>query len=85
MERLEQLPGVRAAAMVNSLPLEGGIDMIFNIPRRPPANGQKFNGDVQWRFVSAHYFYVLGIPLRGPSVPNAGTGKDRDHLMKPWL
>ena len=63
-ERLEQLPGVQAAAMANSLPLEGGVDMIFNIPGRPPADGQKFNGDVQWRFVSSHYFDALGIPLR---------------------
>jgi predicted permease len=63
-ERLEQLPGVQAAAMASSLPMEFGVDMIFNIPGRPPANGQKFNGDVQWRFISAHYFDALGIPLR---------------------
>jgi putative ABC transport system permease protein len=64
VERVEQIPGVEAAAMANNLPVEEGVDMIFNIPGRPPAHGEKFNGDVQWRFVSAHYFSALGIPLR---------------------
>jgi hypothetical protein len=55
---------VEAAAMANNLPFEDGIDMIFNIPGRPPLEGFKFTGDVQWRFVSAHYFDALRIPLR---------------------
>ncbi len=63
-ERLEGLPGVAAASAANSLPLEGGMDMIFNIPGRPLAVGEKFAGDVQWRFVSGHYFEALRIPLR---------------------
>ena len=47
-----------------SLPFEDGLDMVFNIPGRPPLTGYKFTGDVQWRFVSAHYFEALRIPLR---------------------
>jgi predicted permease len=62
--RVERMPGVEAAAMVNNLPFEGGVDMIFNIPGRPPLAGFKFTGDVQWRFVSRHYFAALRIPLR---------------------
>ncbi|HXB73875.1 MAG TPA: ABC transporter permease [Candidatus Acidoferrales bacterium] len=61
--RAERLPGVEAAALASALPLWGRMDMIFDIPGRvPPADG-RFTGDVQWRFVSAHYFDVLQIPL----------------------
>jgi predicted permease len=64
VERVERMPGVEAAAMANRLPFEFGVDMIFNIPGRPPLEGYKFTGDVQWRIVSAHYFAALRIPLR---------------------
>jgi len=64
VERVERLPGVEAAAMANNLPFEDGPDMVFNIPGRPPLKGYKFTGDEQWRFVSAHYFNALRIPLR---------------------
>ncbi len=64
VERVEKIPGVQAAALANSLPFETGVDMVFDIPGRPPAEGYKFTGDVQWRFVSAHYFDALRIPLR---------------------
>ena len=63
VERAEQIPGVESAAMANSLPLWGTQDMIFDIPGRAALPGYKFTGDVQWRFVSAHYFDVLRIPL----------------------
>ena len=64
VERAERIPGVQTAAMSSELPFENGLDMIFNIPGRPPVEGYKFTGDVQWRFVSAHYFDTLRIPLR---------------------
>jgi predicted permease len=64
VERVERMPGVEAAAMSSELPFENGIDMIFNIPGRPPVEGYKFTGDEQWRLVSAHYFNALRIPLR---------------------
>jgi len=63
VERAERIPGVQSAAMANSLPLWGRQDMIFDIPGRSPLAGFKFTGDVQWRFVSTHYFDVLRIPL----------------------
>jgi predicted permease len=62
-ERAERIPGVESAALANSLPLWGHQDMIFDIPGRPPLKDFKFTADVQWRFVSAHYFDVLKIPL----------------------
>jgi predicted permease len=64
VERVEKIPGVQAAALANSLPFEAGVDMVFDVAGRPPAEGYKFTGDVQWRFVSAHYFDALRIPLR---------------------
>ncbi|MGH9401904.1 MAG: ADOP family duplicated permease [Terriglobia bacterium] len=64
VERIEHVPGVESAAVTSAMPLTGGgMDMIFNIPGRPPAKGQKFTGDVQWRIVSPEYFKVLRIPL----------------------
>jgi putative ABC transport system permease protein len=62
-ERAERIPGVESAALANSLPLWGHQDMIFDIPGRLPLKDFKFTADVQWRFVSAHYFDVLRIPL----------------------
>ena len=62
--RLERVPGVEAAALTNSLPLQQAMDMIFNIPGRPPLKGYKFTGDQLWVFVSPHYFEALKIPLR---------------------
>lgn len=63
VDHAERIPGVESAAFANSLPLRGTQDMIFDIPGHPPLAGFKFTGDVQWRFVSAHYFDVLRIPL----------------------
>ncbi len=68
VERVERIPGVQTVAMSSELPFENGLDMIFNIPGRPPAEGFKFTGDVQWRIVSAHYFRAMRIPLRSGRV-----------------
>jgi putative ABC transport system permease protein len=62
-DRAERIPGVESVALASALPLWGRMDMIFDIPGRVPAAGHQFIGDVQWRFVSAHYFDVLQIPL----------------------
>jgi predicted permease len=63
VERAERIPGVESAAVASALPLWGRMDMIFNIPGRTPPEGRPFLADVQWRFVSAHYFDVLRVPL----------------------
>ena len=63
VERAERIPGVESAALASALPLWGCMDMIFDIPGRTPPEGRHFLADVQWRFVSAHYFDVLRIPL----------------------
>ncbi len=61
--RVERIPDVESAAMASALPLQGGIDMIFNIPGQALPEGRHFSGDVQWRIVSRSYFEVLRIPL----------------------
>ena len=63
VDRVQQIPGVESAAMASGLPLEGGMDMIFDIPGRARLEGFKFAGDVQFRVVSERYFDVLRIPL----------------------
>ena len=64
MERLQRLPGVRSAGMVNFLPLYGGLgsSTAFKIMGRPePPPGQEPGTDV--RVVDAGYFQTMGIPL----------------------
>jgi predicted permease len=68
VERLDSLPGVEAAALTVSLPVEGGPDLPFRIEGRALAADAQFHGDEQWRFVSPQYFKALKIPLlRGRS------------------
>jgi putative ABC transport system permease protein len=62
LQRLEVLPQVRAAGMVQTLPMRGGYVLSFAIQGRPPAKP----GDepsARHRSVSAKYFATLGIPL----------------------
>ena len=64
MERLQKLPGVKSAGMVNFLPLYGGLGSAtgFKIIGRPePPPGQGPSTDV--RVVDAGYFQTMGIPL----------------------
>jgi len=61
--RLEALPSVQSATSALMLPLGGtDVDLPFNIAGRPAPKGG-YDGDEQWRPVSAHYFQTLQIPL----------------------
>ncbi len=62
--RLESLPGVQSSTYALCLPLQLGPDMPFAIAGKPTRDGGPFNGDVDYRPVSWHYFQTLGIPLR---------------------
>jgi predicted permease len=67
-QRIEGLPGVEAASSSLVVPTFCCIDLPFQIPDKPPAKGDQYNGDEQWRAVSRHYFRVFGIGmLRGRS------------------
>ncbi|HEV3141796.1 MAG TPA: FtsX-like permease family protein, partial [Vicinamibacterales bacterium] len=64
LERLRHTPGVRAAAFVADLPLNGGSDGLgFRIVGRPdPAPGKMFSAG--FNVATADYFRTMGIPLR---------------------
>lgn len=75
LRQIEALPGVKAAATAIALPTETEIDLPFTIAGKPPANGNQYNGDVQWRSTTPHYFSVFRIPLlRGRTFSETDTG-----------
>jgi putative ABC transport system permease protein len=61
-EKLGALPDVRAAGMVQTLPLRGGYTLSFDVSGRPPAEPGK-GTSANHRVVSPGYFQALGIPL----------------------
>jgi putative ABC transport system permease protein len=75
-DRVEALPGVRAAAATVTLPVDSlGLDLPFNIEGRQPSKGDVYNGDEFWRFGSPHYFSALRVPLlRGRFFDQRDTG-----------
>jgi predicted permease len=81
-ERIEALPGVQFAACTVGLPMNDiAIDLPFSVVGRQPKQGDKFEGDEQWRFVSPHYFEALRIPvLRGRSFDWRDTAKS-SHVV----
>jgi putative ABC transport system permease protein len=75
VRKLEALPGIDSAATTLMLPADGDIDLPFTIAGKVPAKGQLYNGDEQWRAVSAHYFKTMRIPLlRGRAFEETDTG-----------
>jgi len=76
LDRIEALPGVRAAASSVVLPVEfNGLDFPLAIVGVAPPKGDLYNGDENWRFVSAHYFTALRVPLlRGRFFDRRDTG-----------
>ena len=64
LNRLEALPGVKAAAATSSLPLKHGVEMNFAIEENP--SGGDPSGSTEWRAITPHYLRVTRIPvLRG--------------------
>jgi putative ABC transport system permease protein len=64
LRRIEGLPGVEAAVATVSLPANECCDLPFTIAGKPPAKGDQYNGDEEFRPISPHYFRVFRIPLR---------------------
>jgi putative ABC transport system permease protein len=62
MERLESMPDVAAAGMVQSLPMRGDYVLSFTIEGRPPAKPNE-EPSANHRVVSPDYFKAMGIPL----------------------
>jgi len=82
LDHIESLPGVHAASSTVMLPVEGTLDLPFTIEGLPPAKGNMYNGDEQWRFVSPHYFTALRVPLlRGRYFDQRDTGNSAPALI----
>ena len=73
-ERLQSLPGVSGATVVNSLPVASGeSNGDINIEGRPAAPGA--NGAASFRRSLPNYFHMMGIPLlRGRDFDDRDTG-----------
>lgn len=63
LEKVEALPGTKAAGIIVPLPLsESRINFTFSIKDRPPvAPGERLRAN--FRAISPHYFQALGIPV----------------------
>lgn len=80
--RLETLPGVEAVASAVALPLTNGIDLPINIAGRAPDQGSQYNGDEQWRSISAGYFDVFHVAvLRGRALRDTDTANSAPVLV----
>ncbi len=67
MERLETLPGVSGAGMIQSVPMRGDYVLSFTIEGRPHV-GPNQEPSANHRVISPDYFKAMGIPLlRGRS------------------
>jgi putative ABC transport system permease protein len=63
-ERLRQVPGVEAAAVASSVPLELGPDLPFAIEGKwPGGDSEEGVGEAQYRATTGGYFESLRIPL----------------------
>ena len=80
VQRVENIPGVSAAAITYSLPLEPRFFMPFTIEGRPPATGLNSEIGAQWRPVSAHYFEVFRIATHRGRVFT-----ERDDRRRSWV
>ncbi|HYL05066.1 MAG TPA: ABC transporter permease [Thermoanaerobaculia bacterium] len=64
VERIDALPGVHAAAVTTTLPLEGGPDLSFKIlGRKGPGEDGNGNYDADFRATTADILRVLRIPV----------------------
>jgi len=79
LERVKALPGVRNAAVINTLPMGGGFSLSIEIEGKPP---RLPNGDVsQLRQISPDYFRTLNVALlRGRAFTQA-DGKDAGSVV----
>ena len=64
LPRIEQLPGVKAAGAVSSLPLAGENWLKFFVPLdRPVPTSMDKVATAQYRAITGHYFEAMGIRL----------------------
>ena len=65
VQQVESIPGVLGASPTITAPMVSmGVDLPFTIEAKPPSGGDRYNGDVDWRFIGPHFFATLAIPIR---------------------
>jgi predicted permease len=64
VEKMERVPGIKAAAAVWMLPLQSNLDLPFNIAGKAAPKAGQYLGDELWRPITPHYFDVYRIPLK---------------------
>jgi putative ABC transport system permease protein len=80
LERVNTVPGVRAAGMTSTEPLRGGPSTDFEIVGREPfAAGQEPIADI--RIVDPQYFRAMSIPLRAGRVFAASDTATAPRVM----
>ena len=73
---IEGLPGVEFAAGALVIPMGGKPSIFPSLSTAVSPPRVNIEGDEQWRFVSAHYFEALHVPLlRGRTFDRRDTGK----------
>ena len=60
-ERLEQAPGVDAAAVSSEIPLDGGTN---TYAKKPGAPAEELGALMEWNDITPGYFRTFGIPFR---------------------
>jgi putative ABC transport system permease protein len=60
-ERLENAPGVNAAAVSSEIPLDGGTN---SYAKKPGAPTEELGSLMEWNEITPGYFKALGIPFR---------------------
>jgi putative ABC transport system permease protein len=65
IERLRRIPGVREAAVVNSVPIATGLNLNADILDVLDSDGNMRFQNVltDWRYASTEYFTAMGIPI----------------------
>ena len=62
LEKVSAVPGVQAAGLINTLPLEKGPTLAFRVEGRPITTPDKWP-PANYRVVSPDYFRAMGIPV----------------------
>ena len=60
LERIRRLPGVRAAAVVNGIPIERALNLNVDVLDGPK---EVENAVTDWRYATADYFDTMRIPI----------------------
>ena len=60
LERIRQIPGVRAAAVANGIPIERALNLNVDVLDGPKKVERAV---VDWRYATSEYFQAMGIPI----------------------